>query len=1184
MRNVLIKTDVSVLSHREGYISGRDITYNSHPDVCVIDSDKIAGFSKSAEQYFIDQYVHEVEANLCRGLIGSKLENAIRPFELHYSVEQDASKFENDVFLSEVTDIVSNCFRPEHIAGSQIISSDYSLYAYKTADKKIPIALVDIQKTIDSLGVTDTEFVELILEAVSDSKTPRKISKVKGKFPDYIFTEQEFRSSPFFKVYSNLVFKLDVGSRKHVYHYKGGGYNELFDQFYFHGDTHMFQSYVYRVRSLLCEIIEYLTTINGVFVPYSKAGTFIGEAAPVAYHNGHNSTLFNEVDLAIKHRPNDLARKSNIRRFLKGMRCSSNINTIADMPELLCVDYKLHMKNDVKKTEEPSKALKAILESLESNSDWLNNDNYKSFNIAALDKKNLQRISEGDFTRTSPTLRRYEGVLDDGLLDEFRLYTLTKSNSQTMRQFNVFLDYLIEFNKRTDRPIRSIQDLNITHFHHPLSEDVFCFREFMASSERNEITRRNVWSQVRKTLASIISQKVVDGWSNMNPMPEATVVYGRSGSKNKNVTVRDSMPSELFNCCLEALTEDDYQLVKDAVPSQTTRLYNYLTDEYEAVFMPNLAHIMHLMMLLPLRGHQARWLDEGLSDSEIWDLEANRYVPNTSPLVNYKYPDGQTHEEKFGKTSVIQSSQRSGLDNLSLYICTNKTKSYTLQKKGHTGYSIPWVADSGIENVDEVIQIIKRQKKFNDKYSPKDLIPVRTVDEDKGKYSEAIFDQLPRFTPLFRDVSQRKVSAIDPLSGVMYFPPTAAILRNLFRTVLKSGEDKYKEKYPSYKNQIVAFNEDGEALFDLHGLRVFGITDLLNQGMDKEIVKLLVGHNTSIMTLYYRKLGEKEYKRLLLEAKKKAGVTYETEMNQLGKSGVRGGDLIDNSLLDDDFKDVMPDFSQGGCPRFLKGGVCLSFDCNTGGVRITYSSTGSKKSEVISVEGGAMRCGNCRYWKSGPRFIAEQIFYMNDCAEDVRKLSLERVEIYQKINDAYEQHSNPDLIIKRLSEKADRKTELLVARMTELRRRQKMYEASLSQMKLEPETLPILFGESSSVYPSLEDLNLLDSNMELSMQALMLGLDTDESQVYVNKLDGFLNKVFNETDVKNPLLYVPSDDVKRAAILYTAAHTKELLGSPITDEEFQDPRLIFTNPEKAILILEGFRSFDAAKEMRSLNG
>lgn len=1182
MRDISIQTDVSFLSQREGYISGRNVTYNSHPDACVIIPEKLTGFPEISKQYFIEQYVHEVKLGLSNGVKGFKLNTVIRPFELHSSLGLDSNKFNNDIFLSEAVNVVSSCFSVDSVAKSQIISSVTPIYPYKTADKKIPVALVDIRKSIENLNVTDVEFAELLLEAVSDATTPRVIRKSKGIFPDYLYTEQEFKDSSFFKVYSNLVFRLDIGANKHVYHYKGGGYNDLFKDFYFHGDSHMFQMYVYRVRGLLCNIIDYLTTLNCVFLPYSKASGFVGEGVPVEYHDGYDSVLFKEIEDALIYQSNDGGRSSAIRRFLKGMRCSSDISTIADIPELLCADFKSHMKNDENKTEQPTLALRSILYSLESNADWLNSDNYKRFNLAALDKKNIQRISEGDYTRTSPTLRRYEGVLDDGLLDEIRLYTLTKSNSQTMRAINVFIDYLIEFNKKTDHPIRSIKDLNITHFHHPLSEDTLSFRGYMDNEERADITRKNVWSQVRKALASIISQKIVDGWSGMNPMPESSLVYGGSRSENRSVTVRDSMPSELFNCCLEALTENNYQLVKDKFPSQQKSLYNYLTGVCESTFMPNLAHIMHLMMLLPMRGHQARWLDEGLLDREIWDFAANKYVPNTSPLANYKYPDGKTHFEKFGKTGVVQSSQKSGVDNLSLYISTNKTKSYTLQKKGHTGYSIPWVCDSGIENVDDVIKIIKKQKEFNNKYSPKDLTPVRTVDEDKGKYSEALFDTLPRFTPLFRDVSQRRISAIDPFSGSLYFPPTAALLRSLFRMVLKAGEDKYKEKHPSYKGQVVAFDDDGNALFDLHGLRVFGITDLLNQGMDKEIVKLLVGHNTSIMTLYYRKLGEREYKRVLLEAKRRAGLTYETEKHQLGGSAL-DDNLIDNSFLDEDFKDVTPDFSQGGCPRFLKGGVCLSFDCKTGGVRITYSASGSKKSEIIAVDGGVMRCGNCRYWKSGSRFIAEQIFYMNDCAEDVKKFSLERIEIFTQINAAYDLDETPDLIVKRLSEKADRKTELLVSRMTELRRRQKMYEASLSQMKLEPETLPTLFENNSIGSASLEDLNLLDSSMELSMQALMLGLDAEESQVYVNKLDSFLSKVFNEAEVKNPLLYVPSDNIKRIAILYTAAHTKELLGSPITDDEFEDPRLIFNNAEKAKILLEGFRNFDANNDMGSLD-
>ncbi|WP_146458069.1 hypothetical protein, partial [Vibrio splendidus] len=105
---------------------------------------------------------------------------------------------------------------------------------------------------------------------------------------------------------------------------------------------------------------------------------------------------------------------------------------------------------------------------------------------------------------------------------------------------------------------------------------------------------------------------------------------------------------------------------------------------------------------------------------------------------------------------------------------------------------------------------------------------------------------------------------------------------------------------------------------------------------------------------------------------------------------------------------------------------------------------------------------------------------------------------------AYEIHEDPELIIARLNDKADQKTELLCYRVTELRRRQKMLQASLDQLEIENTTMPVVINsQTNNVEPSYESVSMLDAAMELSMQAVMLGLDPSESEIHVNNLDQF---------------------------------------------------------------------------------
>ncbi|EGR3000161.1 hypothetical protein DC904_03580 [Vibrio parahaemolyticus] len=1176
MSHISITTDMEVLQTALGYINNdKEVRYNPTIDTCVIDMTLIGNVGKTLNDFFRTMYKKEVVDFLQINNERGNLEQKIRPLTIG-AINRLAS-----ISGIDKGDIQSKCKLIENVIDDGFVLNGEKIqlhYRFVATDPYIVPALIDFEAMQHKLQFSDLEFITLLLESLFSDVTPRQIKKTKGKLK-LPYDKQSFLESPFVSLLGALVLNANAGTKADNYYEIGTGFIDLFESHYFHGDTNLYQMFVYRLRASFSLAIQYFIKQNAIFTPYSKATAVMGRT--------NYPFIFPDTDeIAIQISSTKGASSPQAQaeqmRLLRGLRCSTNMNAMQDLPEMLCFDYvkctlqmndKLGYEESV--TEHPRKALKQVIQHLERTDSYRNQPNFKPFNLGALNKSATKRILEGDLSRTSTTLNRYQNQLPEELLNELRLYSKTQGNAQKMQYLNHFIDFIIEYNSKESEQLTSVEQMEVYHFYHPLHSEEFSFWRYLENHSNfgSPQSKKTVWSQVRLALTHIFNAKKRQGSTKAVPMPPSQDIYKDAAGK-RTTTSRRSMPSDLYDICLEVLTESDYEFVRDRFPSFTVTLYNYMTATNETVFMPNAARILHILMILPARTHQGRWLDEGLLDEKIWDLDRQKYVINTASTANFVYPDGKTHNEKFGKTAFIQSEQQEGVDELSLYFNTNKTKGYTLQKKGHTGYSVPWVVDSGIENVDAVLDIIKKQKAFNDKYSPKHLIPVRTVDEDAGKYSQAVFEQLPRFIPLFRDVSSPKASIITPDMGTIYLPPTHAIVRKVFIEVLKEAEVRYKRKNPHHAKSKIAFAEDGTPLFDLHSLRVYGITELLNSGLDKDIVKLLVGHNTSIMTMYYRKIGEKEYKKALLEAQRKSGISIANEKDAL-ESGINNINWIDNAALVEDFSLFPPDFSKGGHPRFMKGGVCMNFDCQDGGVIVKAGQNGTDIPSLTSVKGGAFRCGNCRYWRSSPRFIAEQIYYLNECATEVKVLTDERFKIYEQINDAYDNLEDPEFVIARLNDKADQRTELLCHRVTELRRRQKMLQASLEQMEIENSTMPVLMNDQKyCVEPTYESLNMLDAAMELSMQAAMLGLDPSESEVHVNNLDQFLNKIFNEASVSNPLLYIPSNEVKRAAVLFAAVRTKELLGEDITDEAFADPRLLFEDPTKASKLIEGLKRLD----------
>ncbi|MCC4237589.1 hypothetical protein LL266_13895 [Vibrio anguillarum] len=1177
MSHIFITTDTDVLKTGFGYINtDKEVRYNPTIDTCVIDEKLIVNVGKTLNDFFLSAYKTDVV-----NFLGANDESEIKEHKIRPLTIGTMNRLASDAGINDDTESKHRLI--ERLIDDGFVMNGEKLelyYRFAQTDAYIPPALIDFQAMQHQLGLTDVGFITLLLESLFSDLVPRQIKKKKGKL-ELPYEKQDFLDSPFVSLLRVLVLRANVGTKADDYYKIDTGFIDLFDSHYFHGDTNSYQMFVYRLKVSFSLAIQYFIKHNAIFTPYAKATAVMGRT--------NYSLIFPETDeIAIQ--IGGVAETltggtaADQMRLLRGLRCSTDMNAMQDLPERLCFDFvqctlqmneKLGYEESV--TEHPRKPLKQVIQHLERTDSYRNQSKFKQFNLGAMSKTATKRILEGDLARTSTTLKRYQGQLPDQILNELRLYTQTHANAQNMQYLNHFIDYIVEYNSREVEQLTSVEQLEVYHFYHPLHAEQFSFWLYLENHSKftTPNSKKTVWGQVRLALTHIFDMKKRQGSSKALPMPPGQELY-KDATGKRTTTSRRSMPSDLYDLCLEVLTENDYVFVRDNFPSLTVTLYNHMKGKNETVFMPNVAHILHLLMILPARTHQGRWIDEGLLDEKIWDLDRQKYVINTAATANFIYPDGQTHNEKFGQTAFVQSEQAEGTEELSLYFNTNKTKGYTLQQKGHTGYSVPWVVNSGIENVDAVIDIVKRQKTFNDKFSPKHLIPVRTVDEDAGKYSQKVFEQLPKFIPLFRDISAPKVSVVSPEMGTIFLPPTHAMVRRVFLAVLKEAEARYKRKNPHHAKSKIAFAEDGTALFDLHSLRVYGITDLLNSGLDKEIVKLLVGHNTSIMTLYYRKIGEQQYKKALLDAQRKSGIAIANEKSVL-ESGVENIHWIDNATLVDDFSLFLPDFSKGGHPRFMKGGVCMNFDCQDGGVIIKTGQNGIDVPSLTSVRGGAFRCGNCRYWRSSPRFIAEQIYYLNECATEVKALTDERFGIYEQINDAYDSHEEPEFIIARLNDKADQKTELLCHRVTELRRRQKMLQASLDQMEIESSKLPVVMNEQKHyAEASYESLNMLDAAMELSMQAVMLGLDPSESEIHVNNLDQFLNKMFNEASVSNPLLYIPSAEVKRAAVLFAAVRTKELLGEEVTDEAFTDPRLLFDAPEKTAKLIEGLKKLDNA--------
>ncbi|RBJ72307.1 hypothetical protein C3L29_035105, partial [Pseudomonas sp. MWU12-2534b] len=162
---------------------------------------------------------------------------------------------------------------------------------------------------------------------------------------------------------------------------------------------------------------------------------------------------------------------------------------------------------------------------------------------------------------------------------------------------------------------------------------------------------------------------------------------------------------------------------------------------------------------------QARWLDRGLLDEHIWDVGQHQYVVNKHSLRKWRYPDGSTHRQRYGRPSgVLQPLVDPMLEEeeLGIFINTNKTQMW--DPSSRRGYELPWpniredhdssIASQTAQWLNRPYTLIAQQIDWMNQYHP-DPVPISFADSisDRLQVNDKYVDLLPAFTPLFADLS-----------------------------------------------------------------------------------------------------------------------------------------------------------------------------------------------------------------------------------------------------------------------------------------------------------------------------------------------------------------------------------------------------------------------------------------------
>lgn len=423
--------------------------------------------------------------------------------------------------------------------------------------------------------------------------------------------------------------------------------------------------------------------------------------------------------------------------------------------------------------------------------------------------------------------------------------------------------------------------------------------------------------------------------------------------RNLGETFREAMPTRYIRMALEILTENEWSWAKrgrgDWFDEQ-----NAETGKWQKTWSPVRACALYVKLRMPFRTFQVRTMDDGSSDTYVYDEVKGIMVPNPSLL---RQGNARTPIQR----GVLQAitDRKTGRSILHICLTTNKTADIN-RESWQKGYRCPWAPD-------DVVKLLADLRRWQQKHNPiSEPTPWRKVREFSGTKTDFELAGL-KSCFLFRDPTER-VRRNEPISDGKLIQLWHRLLEELERRLAAQGtvgpDDQPIKLIASYSSTGLV----SSGVYDLHSLRVSLITNLLQTNeVSAEVMMKVVGHATVVMTLYYVKHGPSQIADCLSAADAK--MIHDEQHNWI------------RHMRSQALKDVVRAVartSEAGVAAFSSSspsslmvvniGLCPVGGalCHKGGTKL---SSGKRESYFAAVPGGRSNCAGCRFIISGEPWL-----------------------------------------------------------------------------------------------------------------------------------------------------------------------------------------------------------------------
>ena len=465
-------------------------------------------------------------------------------------------------------------------------------------------------------------------------------------------------------------------------------------------------------------------------------------------------------------------------------------------------------------------------------------------------------------------------------------------------------------------------------------------------------------------------------------------VSRRSGGK----TPRQRIPSRILDDVRNFLvvrTAHGFEWSSWARKTSVIRLHG------AEVFCPIYPAVISMLLRWPLRSIQVLWLDSGELDEMRYDFELAGFLRNPAGV------DGRA-------IGVLAPALDQGAlgesHHLDLQVAINKRP---LGAKAD--YTIPYVDD-------ETIWVVRQVLEFQQRYGTKP----RAVKECDAPYKheinkiDSVREQLPDICCLFRHPNEMGLFPPDSSSLNHYWAKACAAYdaQNAVWTNPQTGVAGPRPNWPLLSKTTVKDYEinaprrrAGEftkgkitarqvrAIYDIHSLRVGGISYLLDRGIPLAIVAAVAGHASLVMTLHYYVIERGEIRKKLSEVLRESpelAMTATAVEERLETAGDHRTWL--RAMSDTAFTALLDAVQNGGHYRITSRGICPGTRCEEG-LRVRSKQAGGTFDTTI-VPGSL--CGLCIFNLYGVPFLPGMVREFNETLFALERVARKQIEIRER--------------------------------------------------------------------------------------------------------------------------------------------------------------------------------------------